>query len=168
MKSFYDDDKNSKSRDMALTMIDKFPDQVYGYDWAFKNSTRIDTVKRDSIAVPDAIKLYEFAQKDTIKFKSQYLNSVRFLAGFYFNTRDKEKSLVFLPKWQSIDTARAVEIQGYIDAMKKMSTNPPGKAPSQGGQKGATPGKTGTGNVPKPSSTTKSKTTTIKKSVAKN
>lgn len=167
MKSFYDDDKNSRSRDVALTMIDKFPDQVYGYDWAFKNSTRIDTVKRDSLAVPDALKLYEFAQRDTIKFKSQYLNSVRFLAGFYFNTRDKEKSLVFLPKWQNIDTARAAEIQGYIDAMKKMTPTPPGKTSGQGNPKGTPPSKTGTGNLPKPSSTAKSKTTT-KKSVVKN
>ncbi|HWR32281.1 MAG TPA: hypothetical protein VN451_02045, partial [Chitinophagaceae bacterium] len=167
MKAFYDEDKHTKSRDIALNMIEKFSDQVYGYDWAFKNSSRIDTLKRDSIAVPDAFKLYEFAQKDTIKFKNQYLSSVRFLAGYYFNNRDKEKSLVFLPKWQSVDTARSSEIQGYIDAIKKMSTTPPSKTPNQGNQKGTTPSKTGTGNLPGKSSTSKSKTTS-KKSVVKN
>lgn len=170
MKSFYDDDKNSKSRDVALVMRDKFSDQVFGYDWAFKNAAILDTVKRDSIAVPDALKLFDFSQKDSVKFRNQYINSARFLAGYYINTaKDKEKSLFYFQKWHDIDTANAVTIQGYIDQIKKMSTNPPGKTPSQGSQKGTTPAKTGTGNLPKPSSTSKSKTTTTtKKAVAKN
>ena len=169
MKAYYDLDIYSKARDEAILMREKYSDQIFGYDWAFKNSSIVDTVKRDSIAVPDALKLFEFAQKDSVKFRSQYINSARFLAGFYWNTaKDKERSLAFFQKWHDIDTANAVTIQGYIDMIKKMPTNPPGKAPSQGGQKGASPGKTGTGNVSKPSSTTKTKTTTTKKSVAKN
>lgn len=169
MKSFYDDDKHSKSRDIALLIRDKFSDQVFGYDWAFKNSAILDTVKRDSIAVPDALRLFDFAQKDSVKYRSQYINTTRFLAGFYWNTaKDKEKSLTYFQKWHDIDTANAVTIQGYIDMIKKMPTVPPGKTPNSSNPKGATPAKTGTGNLPKPSSSTKSKTTTTKKSVVKN
>lgn len=64
MKTYYDFDNYTKSRENALIMRDKYPDQVYGYDWAFRISAITDTVKIDSIAVPDAMKLYEFAQKD--------------------------------------------------------------------------------------------------------
>jgi tetratricopeptide (TPR) repeat protein len=169
MKSYYDDDKFSQSRDIALTMQTKWSDQVFGFDWAFNNSVRTDTVRRDSIAIPDAQKLYEFAQKDTVKFRNQYLKSVRFLGGFYFNARDKNNALIYLPKWRDIDTARSAEIQGYIDAINKISSNPPGKTSNPATPKGATPTKAGTGNLPKPSSTAKTKTTTAtKKSVAKN
>ena len=33
----------------------------------------MDSLKQDSIAVPDALKLLEFSEKDTAKFKKQYL-----------------------------------------------------------------------------------------------
>jgi Tfp pilus assembly protein PilF len=169
MKSFYDNDKNSQSRDVAIIMREKFSDQVFGYDWAFKNSSIIDTVKRDSIAVPDALKLFDFAQKDSVKFRTHYINTARFLAGFYWNTaKDKEKSLSFFQKWHDIDTANAVTIQGYIDQIKKMPSVPPGKTPNPSNPKGTAPAKTSTGNLPKPSSATKSKTTTTKKAVVKN
>jgi tetratricopeptide (TPR) repeat protein len=155
MQSFYKQDNNTKSRDVAVIMRDKFADQVFGYDWAFKNAAIIDTVKRDSIAIPDALRLYDFAKNDSIKFKSQYLNSVRFLGGVYFNKRDKENSLLFLPKWQSADTANALLIQGYIDAIKKMSATPGTKPPGTN-PRGTPPPKTGNS---KPSAT-KPKTTT--------
>ncbi len=171
MKLNYDLNNNARSREVALLMRDKFQDQVFGYDWAFKNSAIVDTVKRDSIAVPDALKLYDFAQKDTIKFKAQYFNTVRFLAGFYYNTKDKEKSMIFLQKWQNLDSANAAAIQGYMDAIKKWSsgtgTKPAGSTPT----KGTTTPKTGSIKAPpKKTTTTKAKTkttTTIKNMVAK-
>ncbi len=143
MKSYYDADNYGKSRDVALLMRDQFADQVYGYDWSFKNAARIDTVKRDSIAIPDAQKLYEFSQKDTVKFRNQYFNSVRFLGGYYYNARDKENALVFLQKWHDVDSANASAIQGYIESIKKMSSNPPGTKPPGANPKGTTTPKTG-------------------------
>lgn len=165
--AYYFSSNNAKSRDEALRMIEKFPDQVYGYDWAFKNSSQVlDTLKKDSIAVPDALKLYDFSQKDTTKFKTQYLNSVRYLAGYYINTaKDKEKALEFFAKWRDADPANAATVQGYIDQIKKVSTKPatpPAKT-------NATPPKTAS---PKPvAKTTKPKTVTKKpiiKTVVKN
>ena len=125
----YFDSNYSKSRDVALVMIEKFPDQVYGYEWAFNNSNVVDSVKKDSIAVPDALKLYEFSQKDTSKFKKQYLTSVRFLSFYYVNqAMDKNKSLEFFTKWLEADPANAAVIEPIIkkiNAMPARQTAPP-------------------------------------------
>ncbi|HEX7847600.1 MAG TPA: tetratricopeptide repeat protein, partial [Chitinophagaceae bacterium] len=95
---------NDKSRQSALKLIDIYPNEIYGYLWAFNNSRLMDTVKKDSIAVPDALKLYDFTQKDTTKFKKEYITAVSFLAGYYINdAKDKEKSLEFFRKWLQID-----------------------------------------------------------------
>lgn len=159
MYSYYNDDKNSRSRDIALLMREKFPDQPFGYEWAFRNSVLTDTVKRDSIAVPDALKLYDFSQKDTLKFKGQYINSVRYLAGYYINTaKDKEKALEFFTKWKDADAANAVTIQGYIDQIKKApATKPP--SPAKGTGKAQVPAASA-----KKTTTTKAKPTTATKS----
>jgi tetratricopeptide (TPR) repeat protein len=154
MKAYYDLDSNSKSRDVAILMRDQYPDQVYGYDWALKNDLILDSVKKDSIGVPDALKLYEFAQKDTVKFRSNYITSLRFLSDYYINkARDKETSLIYFQKWHDIDTANAPKIQELIDQIKKMS---PGKPPPG---KGNTPGKTGS---TRPAAIVKPVTTTVK------
>ncbi len=119
-----------RSRVEALRMIEKYPDQVYGYEWAFNASNIMDSVKKDSIAVPDALKLYEFAQKDTAKFKKQYLTAVKFLGAYYINqAKDKDKSLEFFTKWLEADPANAVTIQTYIDQIKKMPARAPAVAP---------------------------------------
>jgi tetratricopeptide (TPR) repeat protein len=120
----------AKSRATALVLIEKYPDQVYGYEWAYNNSQAIDTIKKDSIAVPDALKLYEFSQKDTAKFRKQYINSIRYLAAYYINVaKDKDKSLEFFTKWLEADVANAATIQQYIDQIKKMPVRPPATAP---------------------------------------
>lgn len=136
-----------KSREAALKMQEKFPDQVYGYEWAYNNAVAIttDTTLSDSlrtkynneIGAPDATKLYEFAQKDTVKYKSQYINAIKFLAAYYINVaKDKEKSLEFFQKWKSIDSANADAIQGYIDQIQKMPGKPkPQPSPKPKGEK---------------------------------
>jgi tetratricopeptide (TPR) repeat protein len=161
MQAYYKIDSFSRSRNISMLMRDKFADQIFGFDWAFRISARIDTVKRDSIAVPDALKLYTFTQTDTVKFRAQYLNSARFLGGFYFNARDKENALLYLQKWHDLDTANASTIQTYIDQIKKMSASPGTKPP---GTKlpGAVAPKTGS-----PKSAAKKPTTAITKAIAK-
>ena len=153
----YFSNDNARSRATALTMIERFPDQVYGYEWAFNNSNAVDTVKKDSIAVPDALKLYEFAQKDTTKFKKQYLTSVRFLSFYYVNNaKDKAKSLEFFTKWLEADVANATTIQQYLDQIKKMPERQ--TAPPRGNVTPATTPEKKTG-----ATTAKSKTTTVSK-----
>jgi Flp pilus assembly protein TadD len=152
-RAYYFAKMYDKSRDMALKMEEKYPTEVYGYEWAYNNSTLVDSVKKDSIAVPDALKLYDFSGKDTTKFKKQYISSTRFLAGYYNNdAKDKEKALEFLKKWQEADTANAATIQSFIDNLNKTpakSGNPPrgGSQPKAGSK---TPN-------PKPASPTRGK-----------
>ncbi|HMK26318.1 MAG TPA: tetratricopeptide repeat protein [Chitinophagaceae bacterium] len=149
--AYYFSQNYAKSRDAAIIMRDKYADQMFGYDWAFKNSSLVDTVKRDSIALPDAVKLYDFSLTDTTKYKKQYISSVRFLAGYYINTaKNKDSALTYFQKWHDSDTANAVTIQGYIDQIKKMT---PTKPPAKGNTK------TGT---PKPAAAIKPKTKTTK------
>ncbi|HNR17117.1 MAG TPA: hypothetical protein PKG90_10680 [Chitinophagaceae bacterium] len=144
--------QHEKSRDAAVIMIEKFPDQVYGYEWAYNNSIAImtDTLRSDtarktykeSTGIPDVLKLYEFSNKDTAKFKKQYINSVRYLAAYYINeAKDKDRSLEFFRKWLEADPANASTIQEYINQIEKMPSRPP--APKNGTPKPASvPGKT--------------------------
>lgn len=120
-----------KARETALVMINKFPEEIYGYEWAYNSAVAIATdttraVKQDSIGFPSANKLYEFTLKDTVKYKKQYLNSVRFLAAYYINeAKDRDKSLEFFRKWLSVDPANATTIQSYIDQIEKMPASKP-------------------------------------------
>ena len=115
-----------KARETALVMINKFPEEIYGYEWAYNSAVAIATdttraVRQDSIGFPSANKLYEFTLKDTVKYKKQYLNSVRFLAAYYINqAKDRDKSLEFFRKWLAVDPANAATIQNYIDQIEKM------------------------------------------------
>ena len=150
-RSYYFAKAYDKSRAFALKMIENYPTEIFGYEWAFNNSNAVDTVKKDSIAVPDALKLYEFSQKDTTKFKKHYINSVRYLAGYYINdAKDKEKAIEFFQKWKEADVANATTIQGYIDQIQKSkSASPKGSAAPKSGKPApaSTPKKTVTTKV---------------------
>jgi Flp pilus assembly protein TadD len=140
--AFYFSKQYGKSRDAASKMIERYPTEIYGYDWSFNSSRVIDTVKKDSIAVPDAIKLFDFSAKDTAKYKKQFISSASFLAGYYANdANDKDKAIEYLKKWQAVDTANAMNIQKNIDILQKTpGTKPPANSkgntiPRQNGQK---------------------------------
>ena len=139
--AYYFSANYGKSREEALRMVEKYPDQVYGYEWAY-------TLKKDSIAVPDALKLYGFSQKDTAKFRKQYINSVRYLAAYYINVaKDKDKSLEFFAKWLEVDSANAPTIQPIIEQIKKMPSRPAATTPS--GNPVPVPGKSKSASVKK-------------------
>lgn len=133
--AYYFGGRNDKSRETAQSMIQKYPQQVYGYEWSFNNAIAIDTVRKDSIAVPDALRLNEFSATDTVKFRKQYISSVRYLAAYYINdARDRDQALTYFRKWLAIDPANAATIQGYIDQIEKSATPAPrsGTPPSPG------------------------------------
>lgn len=148
----YFSQNHAKSRDAAMIMITNYPDQVYGYEWAFNNSRVSDTVRKDSIAVPDALKLYEFAEKDTAKFKKQYISSTSFLAIYYANdAKDKDKAIEYLKKWQMVDVANAENIQKNIDILMKAPVKPAQKGTGASSQ---APRATKTSKVTKTTTTT--------------
>lgn len=138
-----------KTREAALKMIELYPDQIYGYEWAYNASYALayDTMKaeatRDSlktaITAPDALKMFDFAKADTVKYRKQYLSSIRYLAQYSFNTaKDKEKSIEYFTKWLEVDPANAEAINGYIEQIKKM---PAPKQTASGTKPGASAAK---------------------------
>ncbi len=145
--AYYFSNRYDKSRENAQLIIQKYPQQVYGYEWSFNNAIAIDTVRKDSIAVPDALKLNEFSATDTVKFRKQYISSVRYLAAYYINdARDRDQALVYFRKWLAIDPANAATIQGYIDQIERT-------APKPGTPAAPPPARpAGTGNPPRPAS----------------
>lgn len=118
-----------KSYAIFDTVLQKNPDEIYGYEWKFNNAKLIDTLKQDSIAVPDALKLLTFTEKDTVKYKKQYVSAVSFLAIYYANKAgDKEKAIEYLKKWQSMDPVNKDAIQKNIDILSKAMIREKGNA----------------------------------------
>ena len=129
--AYYFSQNYAKSRDASIIMRDKWPNQIYGYDWVYNNSRLLDTVKKDSIAVPDAIKLYDFAVTDTAKYKKQIISSASFLAIYYANdAKDKTKAIEYLKKWQAADVANYDNIQKNIEILEGSPTRKPAGATS--------------------------------------
>lgn len=130
--AYYFNENYSQSRNTAKEMEKRFPEQVYGFEWVFNNSRIIDTVKKDSIAVPDAMQLLDFSNKDTSKFRKQIISAASFLAIYYANdAKQFDSAIVYLKKWQSLDTANAENIQKNIDILTKASSNPKGTTPEK-------------------------------------
>lgn len=109
-----------KSYNAFSRFAEKYPDEVFGWEWKLNNSKIIDSTKQDSIAVPDALKLLSFSEKDTVKFKKQYISAASFLALYYANKAgDKIKAIEYLKKWQNMDPANKEAIQKNIDILSK-------------------------------------------------
>ena len=111
-----------KSYGAFTRFAEKYPDEVFGWEWKLNNAKIIDSTKQDSIAVPDALKLLEFSEKDTAKFKKQYISAASFLALYYANKAgDKVKAIEYLKKWQVMDPVNKDAIQKNIDILSKAS-----------------------------------------------
>jgi hypothetical protein len=103
-RAYYFGKEYAKSRDIFLKFQEKYPNEIFGYEWASNNSRVIDTTKKDSIAVPDAVKLLSFSEKDTTKFKKQYLSAAGYLVGYYANdAKDGAKALEYVNKMLLLD-----------------------------------------------------------------
>jgi lipoprotein NlpI len=111
----------TKSYDIFKVVAEKYPDQEFGWEWMHNNAILIDTVKKDSIALPAALKLFEFAQKDTTKFAKQISSSSYFLATYYLEQGDKDKAIEYLKrmKWATKDPAVQESIEKNIQELSK-------------------------------------------------
>jgi hypothetical protein len=104
--AYYFDTSYGKSRDLALKMQEKFPNEIYGYQWAYNNARAVDTLKKDSIAVPDAKKFFDFILKDSVKYKTVYLNVALFFVDYYYNyAKDVPKALEYINRAVAMDPA---------------------------------------------------------------
>jgi tetratricopeptide (TPR) repeat protein len=136
-RAFYFGKAYAKSKDMALKLIEKFPNEVYGYDWQFNNDRLVDSSYTLNLAVPSAIQLFEFSQKDTAKFRKQYMNAAGFLLSYYANeAKDKDKAVEYVSKMLVLDP----DNPSLKDIREKL-LNPP-KQPATPPKKN-TPPKTG-------------------------
>ncbi|MEO5562148.1 MAG: tetratricopeptide repeat protein [Chitinophagaceae bacterium] len=118
--AYYRGSENFKSYALAKTMAEKYPEQQFGWEWKYNNAILIDTVKKDSIAVPDALTWLTFAQKDTVKFGRQISSTSYFLATYY-QDKDKTKAIEYLKimKAATKDPATQENIQKNIDLLSK-------------------------------------------------
>ncbi|MBS1919189.1 MAG: tetratricopeptide repeat protein [Bacteroidetes bacterium] len=122
------------SRNVFLKIQNKFPDEIYGYEMAWNNSRIIDSTKKDSIAVPDALKLFDFSQKDTVKYKKQYLNSAGFLATYYANdAKDATKALEYINKMLTVDPTNANLNDVKTQLENSLKKQPPNQKNTSGG-----------------------------------
>lgn len=108
-----------RSREIFTIIAEKYPDQEFGWEWKFNNAQLIDTVKKDSIALQDAMTLLEFAQKDTAKYYRQIVNSSYFIAIYHNEKGDREKAVEYLKIMKSAtkDPVKAASIQDNIDLL---------------------------------------------------
>lgn len=133
----------SKSYDIFKIVAEKYPEQEFGWEWMHNNAILLDTVKKDSIALPAAQHLFDFAQKDTLKYAKQISSSAYFLATYYLELGDRDKAIDYLKKmmWASKDPAVQESIQKNIDQLSK-----PAAAPRQQ-QRGSQPRSSTSGAV---------------------
>lgn len=169
--AYYFSQNYAKSRDAAMVMRERWPEQVFGFEWSVNNAQLLDSAKKDSIYVPDLLKMETFASADTVKFRKQYMNAIKPLGAYYYNTRNKDKAVEYFQKWKVMEPANP-QIDTYLKAAEGLTPKPPA-TPTPPGTKPGTqkapatnkpPAKTTTGS--KPAATTKPKTNT--KTVAKN
>ena len=135
----YRDTNYQRSYEIFSIVADSFPDQIYGWEWKFRNAQILDTVAKDSIALPAAEALIQFTNNDTVTYAQQITLASYFLAMYYNESGDQAKAVEYLKMMKSAtsDPARKESIQKNIDALSanlpKSSTNPSGAGAKTGG-----------------------------------
>ena len=119
-----------KSLEMSLKMKEGFPNEVYGYEWIFNNQKVLDSSYTENKLIPAATEYFEFCQKDTVKYKKQYLASAGFLLGYYANeAKDGVKALEYLNKMLLLDPANE-NLLKIKPALEKSAKQPSPKSSS--------------------------------------
>ncbi len=99
MRAYYFGQAYTKSLDMAAKMVEKFPTEIYGYEWTVNNYKVIDSNYSQNKLVPATVTLLEFAEKDTAKYKKQYMAAAGTLLNYYANeAKDKDKAIEYINK----------------------------------------------------------------------
>lgn len=132
--AYYLAGKYDTSRKVFLKIQDKFPTEVYGYEMAWNNSRISDSTYTDSTNIPDAIKLFDFSQKDTVKYRKQYLSTAGYLAQYYANVaKDAAKALDYINKMLEVDPGNANLNDVKTQLENSLKKQPPNQKSSTGG-----------------------------------
>ncbi len=115
----YRNQNYSRSYEIFTIVADSFPTQIYGWEWKFRNAQIIDTVAKDSLALPAAEALLKFTNNDTVTYAPQISLASYFLAMYYNESGDQAKAVEYLKVMKSAtsDPARKESIQRNIDAL---------------------------------------------------
>lgn len=136
-RAYYFGQAYTKSYDMAVKLVENFPNEVYGYQWKFNNLKILDSSYTENKLVPAAIEYFEFSQKDTAKYRKDYMSSAGFLLGYYANeAKDGVKALEYLNKMLLVDPANEnlLKIKPQIE---KSAKQPPTKSSGQTSKPGS-------------------------------
>jgi Tfp pilus assembly protein PilF len=137
-RAYYFGGAHEKSYNAFVKFTEIYPDEVYGWEWKLNNSRILDSVKMDSIAVPDAQKLLEFSERDTAKFKKQYISAAGLLLGYYANiAKDGAKALEYINKMLLLDPTN----KNYLDIKDQLEKS--AKQPAQKSSSSMRPAKPG-------------------------
>jgi tetratricopeptide (TPR) repeat protein len=130
-RAYYFGQAYQKSLDMAQKMIEKYPTEIYGYTWKLNNYKILDSTFEHNQAVPAAQQLLEFAQKDTAKYKKDYLGAAGFLVSYYANqAKDREKAIEYLKKMLEVDPGNE-DLKHNLEILQKPPKQvPPVKKPA--------------------------------------
>jgi len=134
-RAFYFGQAYEKSLAMADRLVQTFPTEIYGYDWRVNNYKILDSTNANNKLVPAMVEEFEFAQKDTAKYKKYYMASAASLLNYYANeAKDKEKALLYVSKMIEMDpTNESLQnIKKQIENPPKQSTPPKRNTPKSG------------------------------------
>jgi tetratricopeptide (TPR) repeat protein len=109
----------------------KFPDQIFGYLWCARAKQAMDTAMTTGIAVAPYEKLAEMATKlDSVKYKSQVINSYMYLAQYYNDAKkDAKTALSYVEKILAIDPANQFATAAK-PALQKLLSKPASTSPA--------------------------------------
>ncbi len=122
MRAYYFAKNYDSSYTSAIDFSNRYPEEIYGWEFRHYSSSVLDTVAFDSIAIPDAVKLLEVSKKDSVKFNAQRKRAANFLAMTYVNKlKDAVKGIEYLKEWQLADPANKDAIQEMINSIEPVA-----------------------------------------------
>ncbi|MDX1936994.1 MAG: tetratricopeptide repeat protein [Flavihumibacter sp.] len=127
----------------------KYPDEIFGYLWAARSLSRVDTSMEMGIAVPKYIKLIDVAKRlDSSKYKSQIIESAGYLAGYSNNIKkDKQAAIDYLQQILYVDPTNA-DAQKNIEIIRNSLNKPAAKPAAPAAKPKTTGGTKSTGKAP--------------------
>lgn len=127
--AFYQGKNYTRSDSVFTAYTQKWPDEIFGWQWKFNNQRAIDTSMEKGLAVEPATKYLEILEKDTVKNRSAILSTAGYLAGYYANIKkDKERAIAYLEKMLALDPNNE-NIKNNLNILKKSPTPKTGTTP---------------------------------------
>jgi tetratricopeptide (TPR) repeat protein len=99
----------------------RYPDETYGYYWSYRALSVLDSTMEQGLAIADATKFIEIAEKDKAKNKNTLITAYGYLAGYQANIKkDFTSAIGYLDRIIAIDPANADAIKNKEILQKAM------------------------------------------------